>query len=435
VRLHGLTLDADGHVWGTLETTGQIIRFNTQTKEWDKTVQFSAGSGPHDAILGPDGNIYVVLTDNGKIGQYNPRTEEVREFATSLTPQDGNSLVFLTVGPDPKFLWFSEFLNDRIGRLNIETGEVTEFTCGISPNSGPIGIVVGPDGNIWFSEPVLDTRVPGRMGRLVVADANRFTTAEQRYVGRLYRDLRGREADPAGLEAFSSMLARGTANRFQVALANANSQEARIQAVMRTYLMFLGRPATDEELGDALGLLAQGGTIGQLEANVASSLEYFRVRGQGTNEGFVAALFHDLLGRTPGASEFIVYTQAGVPNQLGRERSPELYPASLGQAAGDLLSASRPQIGQAPLAQLRIEMEFGAPRSTFATVLINSFERSFRTAAGLYGRFIAGPPDEATVNRFAEALQAGIPANAVFAEVAASTGYLGLGEKPRIPGR
>jgi Tol biopolymer transport system component/streptogramin lyase len=454
-RLHGLTLGPDNNIWGTLETTSQIVRFNLNTKRFDKFVDFSPNSGPHDVIVGPDGNLYVILTDAGKIGRYNLTTGEVKEFSTSLTPQDANSLVFLTVGPDPKFLWFSEFLNDRVGRLNIETGEVTEFTCGISPNSGPIGIVVGPDGNIWFSEPVLDPRTPGRMGRLVIADANRFVTAEQRYVGRLYRDLLGREADPGGLAYFSALLQQGRANRFQVAQALQTSQEAKIQAIMRVYLTLLGRPATDQELNEALGLLAQGGTIGQIEASVAGSPEYFQLRGQGTNEGFLAALYHDLLGRTPAPGDQIVYVQsvtrrpqpfgyirladerragvptAGIPGQLGLERLAEAYPATFEQALGDFLNTNQVQVGQTTLEQLRQELEAGVPRSAVAAKLIASQERNQRTAFGLYGRFISGPPDPAAVGQYAGALGQGLPVTTVVAEVFGLPLYRGLGETGR----
>ena len=37
-------------------------------------------------------------------------------------------------------------------------GEVTEFSAGISPNSGPAAIAAGPDGNLWFTEIVGESR-------------------------------------------------------------------------------------------------------------------------------------------------------------------------------------------------------------------------------------------------------------------------------------
>jgi streptogramin lyase len=166
-RIHGMVVGPDGHIWAGLEGTDELVRFNLGTKKFDRFVSFSQGSGPHDLLLGPDNNIYVILQTVNRIGQFDPATGETHEYPTSLTREDGPSLVFLTVGPDKKSLWFSEFLNDRIGRFDLVTHKVTDFACGVTPNSAPIGITVGPDNNIWFSEPVLDTRVSGRMGRLI----------------------------------------------------------------------------------------------------------------------------------------------------------------------------------------------------------------------------------------------------------------------------
>jgi streptogramin lyase len=166
-RLHGMTVGPDGQIWVGLEGLDQLARFNLGTKKLDRFASFTPGSGPHDLGVGPDGNIYVILQDANTIGKVNINTLEVEEFKTSLTREDGNSLVFLAFSADKKYMWFSEFLNDRVGRFELATHKVTEYDCGISAGSAPIGIVLGPDNEIWFSEPVLDTTISGRIGRIV----------------------------------------------------------------------------------------------------------------------------------------------------------------------------------------------------------------------------------------------------------------------------
>jgi virginiamycin B lyase len=112
-------------------------------------------------LLGPDNKIYIVQQDANLLARFDPETGQCREFVVpNLTPADGPSLVFMTVGRENKSIWFSEFLNDRVGRLDLITDEVLEFEHGISVNAAPIGIVVGPDGNIWFSEATLDLNAP-----------------------------------------------------------------------------------------------------------------------------------------------------------------------------------------------------------------------------------------------------------------------------------
>ena len=53
------------------------------------------------------------------------------------------------LGPDGN-LWFTEFVAGRIGRLAPD-GTVTEFTVGLPSDAHPDGIVAGPDGNLWFT--------------------------------------------------------------------------------------------------------------------------------------------------------------------------------------------------------------------------------------------------------------------------------------------
>ena len=60
-------------------------------------------------------------------------------------------LTGITVGPDGN-LWFTEPNLDSIGRMT-PSGQVTQFPVFITP----AGITVGPDGNLWFTCPDEDT--------------------------------------------------------------------------------------------------------------------------------------------------------------------------------------------------------------------------------------------------------------------------------------
>lgn len=65
-----------------------------------------------------------------------------------LPTQDGRPLG-LTVGPDGN-VWFVENLGNKVGRIT-RSGHVTTFPIP-TPNSQPDAIVTGPDGNLWFTE-------------------------------------------------------------------------------------------------------------------------------------------------------------------------------------------------------------------------------------------------------------------------------------------
>jgi len=55
----------------------------------------------------------------------------------------------ITVGPDGN-LWFTEYAANQIGRIT-PAGVITEFPIPTA-SSGPWGIVAGADGNLWFTE-------------------------------------------------------------------------------------------------------------------------------------------------------------------------------------------------------------------------------------------------------------------------------------------
>ena len=55
----------------------------------------------------------------------------------------------MTLGPDQE-VWFTEYKANKIGKITLE-GEVTEYNIPTS-NSGPFGITLGSDEANWFAE-------------------------------------------------------------------------------------------------------------------------------------------------------------------------------------------------------------------------------------------------------------------------------------------
>lgn len=65
----------------------------------------------------------------------------------------------LVVGPGP-YLWTTDFLNGRIDRVDTATAAVRSYPIPTT-ESGPVGLVRGPDGALWFLE-----RTTAKLGRL-----------------------------------------------------------------------------------------------------------------------------------------------------------------------------------------------------------------------------------------------------------------------------
>jgi streptogramin lyase len=67
----------------------------------------------------------------------------------SVTAPAGARPIGIIAGPDGN-LWFCENAANKVGRI-APSGIITEFPVP-TPGAGPNGIMLGPDGNLWFSE-------------------------------------------------------------------------------------------------------------------------------------------------------------------------------------------------------------------------------------------------------------------------------------------
>jgi streptogramin lyase len=91
----------------------------------------------------------------------------ITEFSTGMT--SGGNPYGIVVGRDGN-LWFTEYNGSRIGRITT-AGAITEFSTGVTSGSGPSGIAAGSDGNLWFAETNAD-----QIGRITTTGAvNEFS--------------------------------------------------------------------------------------------------------------------------------------------------------------------------------------------------------------------------------------------------------------------
>src|SRR5207302_5152962 len=120
-------------------------------------------------------------------------------------------------------------------------------------------------GMVWFDSP----RPSGRQSRrpqiclnLEALESRQLldAAANLNFVAQAYRDLLHREADPAGLAAFTGALNAGAATRDQVALAIQGSTEYHADQVQSLFQALLHRPADPVGLAGFTAFLNAGGT-------------------------------------------------------------------------------------------------------------------------------------------------------------------------------
>jgi streptogramin lyase len=172
-----LTVGPDGNLWfaegsaiGRITPAGTLTEFPLPT----------AGISPGALTVGPDGNLWfpedflippgiIPIPGNvppaGKIGRITP-AGALTEFPVSAS--DGTLLSDLIVGHDGN-LWFTESVfdsvgPDAVGRIT-PSGAVTAFPLPSTEDGIVYALTVGSDGNLWFPE-FHESRTPQKIGRI-----------------------------------------------------------------------------------------------------------------------------------------------------------------------------------------------------------------------------------------------------------------------------
>jgi len=139
-------------------------------------------------------------------------------------------------------------------------------------------------------------------------------TADQRFISEVYRDLLDRGVDAGGLVYWAGILAQGT-SRYEMVTELEATTEFENDEVNLLYEKYLHREVDASGLQYWAPMLAAGQSLEQVAAQIVGSPEYFQDRGQGTNDGFLDAIYQDALGRAPdslGKAAFSVELSAGV---------------------------------------------------------------------------------------------------------------------------
>jgi hypothetical protein len=129
-------------------------------------------------------------------------------------------------------------------------------------------------------------------------------TPNQRFIAQVYLDLFHQVVDPGGLTYWTSFLDQGVARDTVVfAIERSSSNQFQTLEVQQIYSRFLNRLAEPAGLNYGVNLLNSGGTVQELSANLLGSAEYYLTQGGGTNQGFLEAMYQDVLLRPidPGA--------------------------------------------------------------------------------------------------------------------------------------
>jgi virginiamycin B lyase len=139
-----------GNMWIALQNSNKMLVASTTGSLVSPAPALpSGGTGPNGIAAGPDGNVWVTGFFNGTILSYSP-TSPFNLLSQTLVPSgSGARPAEIVTGPD-NALWFTEQIAGKIGRLLPGSPPIVEFSLP-APYGTPYAIAAGLDGGIWFT--------------------------------------------------------------------------------------------------------------------------------------------------------------------------------------------------------------------------------------------------------------------------------------------
>ncbi len=144
---NSITLGSDGNLWftesatykvGTITPKGIVTEFYTNNDAVD----------PMSIVSGSDKNLWFVGSDYAGVQWINPTTHTINVHAynyTNTSPATG-----IAADGNGNF-WLTQQNGNQISVFSDASGlSYSEFLP--TTNGGPLGITLGPDGNMWFTE-------------------------------------------------------------------------------------------------------------------------------------------------------------------------------------------------------------------------------------------------------------------------------------------
>jgi hypothetical protein len=325
--------------------------------------------------------------------------------AVTQTVNKANSTTTLTSSANPsnvgQAVTFTATVSPGLGATGTPTGTVVftlDGTSGLMPvalvngqatfttstlTAGTHTITVAYSGDATFN---VSTSAP-----LTQTVSGVTLGTNQRFVAQIYRDLLGREADPGGLAFWSGNLDQNTQTRMQVVLGIESSQEYKARTVTQLFNQLLRRAPDPVGLQGLTIFLGQGHTSGELEALILGSPEYYTRIGGGTRQGFLNAVYQDVLGRPIDPAGQVIWQ-----NQLSQR-----------DVNSDNVDGE----------------DARKARTAVAGLIFASPESGTHLVQGLYNRYLGRAADTGGLNAFVSARQSGVPMDTLVALMLTSQEY------------
>jgi virginiamycin B lyase len=136
--------DAQGRVWFVGQAGNYVAYLNPATGQF-KRYQVEEGTHPHNLVVSPKGEVWFTGNRNGRLVRLDPATGKLTDYMMpDSAVEDPHTMTFDAAGN----AWFTAQQSDAVGHIDTRTGTIRLWHT--ESGSRPYGIMVAPDGKVWF---------------------------------------------------------------------------------------------------------------------------------------------------------------------------------------------------------------------------------------------------------------------------------------------
>ena len=155
---YGVTVDAKGNVWATLQSGNQLLRITPAGAMTEYEVP-TRGSSPTDIAVDQEGDVWFLEFRGNKVARF--ADGKFSEFEIPGSQSAG--LSGIAIAPDGS-VWFGLLRRHSIGRLRDGQMKIIELP---RPDARPYTLATDKEGNIWYAD------ISGYVGMLKAEAAKR----------------------------------------------------------------------------------------------------------------------------------------------------------------------------------------------------------------------------------------------------------------------
>ena len=144
---HTAVFDSHGTLWFTMQVANLVGRLDPKTGKVEVKQAPTPNSHPYGIAINSKGEPVFCEFNSNKLARINPKTMEITEYALPATARPRRMAI-----DSADRVYFTDYAAGNLGLLDPATGKVQMWPSPGGAQSAPYGIVITPDGMVWYSE-------------------------------------------------------------------------------------------------------------------------------------------------------------------------------------------------------------------------------------------------------------------------------------------